>query len=590
MGLKIVLRPVTIHGPFHAPLIANLRRHEALFRAAPLTIPFLERLPLFASITAILIAVVVLAGWMLHADALTRLLPWGAPMPPASAFAVLVAGIALRGATAKHWIWRALAVAGAGLIALLALVSVGLRELAGGAELQRVLEENYGVGALRIPLNMALALLLIAGGLATLAAGRFEKRRAPQYFAAGALIIGFVAFVGYAFGVTGLYQPTAALGMSAWAVIAIHALALGIIFARTEVGFPALLTDPGAGGRLARRLFPAAVGIPFIVAWVVAGGERGGFFEPYVSDSLITVLTVIALVWITERGARVVQRTDLERAHVFAREQHEREVAQQALITAETASAAKSDFLAVMSHELRTPLTAIIGYEELLADEITGPLNQHQAHQLSRIKASAEHLLSLIDGILTFSRLEAGRETVTLAVVDVNRVIEDAASLVSPLAGEKKLGFAFYPLEPPRTMNTDPGKLRQILVNLLSNSVKFTPQGGITVTATVDSGELVVRVCDTGAGIPPEHKERIFEPFWQAEQKATRRASGTGLGLTVTRRLARLLGGDVTVESEAGQGTVFTVRIPGVHPVPVNVAAPSLSAARTPDIEQRARQ
>jgi signal transduction histidine kinase len=531
---------------------------------------------------------VVLAGWMLHIEVLTRLVLWGAPMTPLTAVAVFIAGIALRCATAKHRAWRLLAMFGAALIALLVLISSGARYVPAAARLERAVFQNglTDVG-LRVPVNTALALLLIAGGLATLAARRFERRRTPQYFAAGALVIAFVAFVGYAFGATGLYQPTAALGMSPWTVVSIHALALGIIFARTEVGFPALLTDPEAGGRLARRLFPAAVGIPFIVAWVVELGERAGVLEPYLSDSLITVLTVIALVWITERGARVVQRTDRERAQVFAREQHEREVAQQALIAAETASSAKSDFLAVMSHELRTPLTAIIGYEELLADGITGPLNPHQAQQLSRIKASAQHLLSLIDEILTFSRLEAGRETVALGIVDVNRVVEDSASLVSPLAGEKKLAFAVYPLDPPRAMRTDPGKLRQIFVNLLSNAVKFTAQGGVTVTTAVDRGDLVVRVCDTGTGIAPEHFERIFEPFWQAEQKATRRVSGTGLGLTVTRRLARLLGGDVTVESAPGQGTVFTARIPGVLPFTIN-ESPAPPVVREPGAEPRA--
>jgi signal transduction histidine kinase len=153
---------------------------------------------------------------------------------------------------------------------------------------------------------------------------------------------------------------------------------------------------------------------------------------------------------------------------------------------------------------------------------------------------------------------------VHLEVIDVNRTVESSAELVAPLAAEKKLGFAVYPLDPPRTIRTDPGKIRQIVVNLLANAVKFTARGGITLTTAVENGELVLSVCDTGLGIPPEHHERIFEPFWQAEQKATRRATGTGLGLTVTRRLARLMGGEVSVESAAGQGTTFTVRLPGV--------------------------
>ncbi|HUF65121.1 MAG TPA: HAMP domain-containing sensor histidine kinase [Gemmatimonadaceae bacterium] len=554
-------------------------------RATPLTIRFLERLPFFASVTAVLIAAVALTGWWLDITVLTRIVPWAAPMLPQTAVATALAGIALALACMEQRWARVLAISVASIVTLMSTFTFGAHDLPGGDVIERLFfAGGHAPDHLQIPVNTALALLLLGISIAMLALPRFRERRATQLFAAGALLVAFVAFVGYSFGVGGLYQPTSALGMSAWSVIAIHALALGVIFARTRVGFPELLIDRGPGGRLARRLLPAAIVIPFIVAWIVAQGERANYFDAYLASSIATVLTVIALVWISARGARVVQRTDKERAQVFAREQHEREVAQQALIAAETASSAKSDFLAVMSHELRTPLTAIIGYEELLADEVTGPVSAQQAQQLSRIKASAQHLLGLIDEILTFSRLEAGRETIRLEIVDVNRILEEAASLISPLAGEKKLGFAVYPLDPPRQMRTDSGKLRQILVNLLSNAVKFTSQGGITVTSAVDAGELEVGVADTGVGIAEEHLDRIFEPFWQVEQKATRRVGGTGLGLTVTRRLARLLGGDVTVESAVGEGTVFTATIPGVIPlaaaVPEEAAEPSRTAAR----------
>jgi signal transduction histidine kinase len=554
-------------------------------RATPLTIRFLKRLPLFASITAILIAVAALTGWWLDITVLTRVVPWAAPMLPQTAVATGLAGLGLALAGMEQRWGRTVAFACAVIVALMSTFTFGAHDLPGGDAIERLFfSGGHAPDHLQIPVNTAMALLLLGVSIAMLTLPRLRERRATQLFAAGALLIAFVAFVGYAFGVGGLYQPTSALGMSVLSVIAIHAVALGVIFARSRVGFPELLIDRGPGGRLARRLLPAAIVIPFIVAWVVAQGERAHYFDAYLASSLATVLTVIALVWISARGARVVQRTDRERAQVFAREQHEREVAQQALIAAETASSAKSDFLAVMSHELRTPLTAIIGYEELLADEVTGPVSAQQAQQLSRIKASAQHLLGLIDEILTFSRLEAGRETIRLETADVNRIIEDAASLISPLAGEKKLGFAVYPLDPPRQMRVDSGKLRQILVNMMSNAVKFTSQGGITLTTAVDAGELVVRVCDTGVGIAEDYLDRIFEPFWQVEQKATRRVGGTGLGLTVTRRLARLLGGDVTVESAPGEGTVFTATIPGVIPlaatVPVEAAEPPRAAAR----------
>jgi signal transduction histidine kinase len=527
------------------------------------------------------IPAIAVTGWWFDIPTLATLVPWAAPMRPQSALSMALAAIALLCATADRTVARAVGIPAATLAGLIPLFTAdGLDIPAVSVLEQLLLRPSETPGYLETPVNTVAAMLLLSIALLLLLLPRSRPSRAAQIFAGGALVIAFIAFVGYAFGVAGMYRPTSARGMSAWSVISIHALAIGAIFTRTDVGFAALLADEGAGGRLARRLLPAAIVIPFVVAWVVQQGEIAGWFDANLSNSVITVLTVIALVWISERGARVVQRTDQDRAITFAREQHEREVAQQALIAAETASSAKSDFLAVMSHELRTPLTAIIGYEELLADEIAGPINAQQAQQLSRVKASAQHLLGLIDEILTFSRLEAGRETIRMEIVEVNRMIEEAAALISPLAGEKKLGFAVYPLDPPRQMRVDAGKLRQILVNLLSNAVKFTTQGGITLTTAVESGELVVRVADTGVGIAADHAERIFEPFWQVEQKATRRVGGTGLGLTVTRRLARLLGGDVKVESVAGEGAVFTLRLPGVLPAPI--ASPAVQEALVP--------
>jgi signal transduction histidine kinase len=558
-------------------------------RATPLTIRFLQRTPTYAGVVALLVPAIAVTGWWLEKQALTTLLSWAAPMRPQTALSVALAGLTLLLVHTESRRWRVVAIAAALVSMALTILTVAVAPVPPGVADRLMIRYPGAPEYLTTPINTAAALVLLGSALVMLALPRFRRSRWPQILAALALVVAFMAFVGYAFGVVGMYRPTAARGMSAWSVISIHALALGVIFARTDVGFAGLLTDAGAGGRLARQLMPAAIIIPFFVAWVVQQGERAGTFDAELSESLITVLTVVALVWLTGRGARAVQRTDAERAAVFAREQHEREVAQQALVAAETASSAKSDFLAVMSHELRTPLTAIIGYEELLADEITGTVNAQQAQQLSRIKASAQHLLGLIDEILTFSRLEAGRETVGFEVVDINSVVAEASGLVSPLAGEKRLGFAVYPLDPPRQMRVDSGKLRQILVNLLSNAVKFTNQGGITVTSAVEDSHLVTRVADTGVGISPDHADKIFEPFWQVEQKATRRVGGTGLGLTVTRRLARLLGGDVTVESAPGEGAVFTMRLPGVLPAAANmpVAAPAPSPARAPADTER---
>jgi signal transduction histidine kinase len=167
--------------------------------------------------------------------------------------------------------------------------------------------------------------------------------------------------------------------------------------------------------------------------------------------------------------------------------------------------------------------------------------------------------------VLSFSRLEAGREQLSMHDVDVGRVLEEAAALVRPMAAAKQLPLTIEPPDAsggPLHLQSDILKLRQILVNLLTNAVKFTDHGSVTLSARAEADDVVFTVTDTGIGIPPSHLEHVFDAFWQVEQAASRRVGGTGLGLSVTRRLARLLGGDVSVASSPGQGSTFAVRLP----------------------------
>lgn len=232
---------------------------------------------------------------------------------------------------------------------------------------------------------------------------------------------------------------------------------------------------------------------------------------------------------------------------------------------AEAANEAKSAFLATMSHELRTPLTAILGYEELLAEGIAGPLTPKQRQHLSRIKLGAQHLLTLIDGILSLSRLDAGRETVTSEPVSAERLIDEATTPVLPLARAKGIRFRVERPVPGFDLDTDHVKVRQILVNLLGNAVKFTNDGEMELSVRAETDRAIFTVRDTGVGISTEHLERIFDPFWQVEQTTTRTVGGTGLGLSVSQRLAQLLGGELTVSSTKGKGSEFTLRLP-LHP------------------------
>ncbi len=247
------------------------------------------------------------------------------------------------------------------------------------------------------------------------------------------------------------------------------------------------------------------------------------------------------------------------------------EAEQRARAAAEAASHAKSDFLAVVSHELRTPLNAMIGYTELLLSGIPETIPDRARAKIERIGLSARHLRQLIEEILTFSRLEAGEESVEPATTDPAASAREVEALMEPLALAKGLDLALRVPEQPSLIETDPRKLRQVLLNLVSNAIKFTDVGSVAIELRQVGDETVFSIRDTGRGIDPENLERIFDAFWQVQGGATRTHGGTGLGLSVTRRLARLLGGEVAVKSRPGKGSTFTVRLPSRAPAPAAV-------------------
>jgi signal transduction histidine kinase len=223
------------------------------------------------------------------------------------------------------------------------------------------------------------------------------------------------------------------------------------------------------------------------------------------------------------------------------------------------ASEAKSRFLASVSHELRTPMNAILGFTDALLAGVDGPLNEEQVESLGWVQRGGRDLLGLINEILDLSKIEAGKLTLEPEPFDPRELVDSIVAQHQSLAAQKGLELSWYDAGAPREVVLDRQRVRQILVNLLGNALKFTQQGSVQVEAgTGADATLYVTVRDTGAGIGPDHLELIFEEFRQAEGDVT----GTGLGLAISRRLARAMGGDVTVESELGQGSIFHVRLP----------------------------
>ncbi|HEU4642089.1 MAG TPA: ATP-binding protein [Gemmatimonadaceae bacterium] len=252
---------------------------------------------------------------------------------------------------------------------------------------------------------------------------------------------------------------------------------------------------------------------------------------------------------------------ELERANAELQESTLR--AEHARVAAEEANRAKSEFLAMMSHELRTPLNAIAGYTELLQLGIHGPLTTAQHEDLERIRHSQRTLLTLIDDVLNYARIEAGRVEYAVSEIPLDETLAGMEALIAPQARVKGITYEHRPAGAAVRVWADRRKLEQIVLNLLSNAVKFTGRGGrITVDGTATGDHVLVRVTDTGCGIAPDKLESIFEPFTQAEAGLTRTSGGTGLGLAICREFARAMGGDVYVERSAEPGgSTFAVRL-----------------------------
>ena len=322
-------------------------------------------------------------------------------------------------------------------------------------------------------------------------------------------------------------------------------------------------------GRPAEELVNEPFGFPIVTGETseIEVVRRGG-------EVVTAELRVAELDWEGSPGFLISLR-DVTDRKLAAEKARELQGEQAARADAEAASQAKSEFLAIMSHELRTPLNAVLGYTDLLEFGVAGPLNEQQRQQLRRISVSGRHLLALVNEVLDLARIEAGRLNVERAPAPAADAADAAIVLIQPQAEIKGITLTRVSCGSDPVYVGDHDRVRQILVNLLSNAVKFTPAGGRIELAVGCTSEpepaarlrgsdawVYFRVTDTGVGIAPDQLEVIFAPFTQAQSGHTRNKDGTGLGLTISRRLARLMNGDLTVRSALGEGSSFTLWLP----------------------------
>jgi signal transduction histidine kinase len=331
------------------------------------------------------------------------------------------------------------------------------------------------------------------------------------------------------------------------------------------------------------------VGVPLVtrgnVVGLLAAVRRDGALPSEDDEVLLSALAdQVAAPLENARLARQLERSTLlaDNVRLFEAEREARLVAEAALReaqlardTAVRADTAKTQYLAAMSHELRTPLNAIGGYVELLAMGLRGPVTPEQANDFGRIKASQAHLLRLINDVLDYARLGPGNESLTLRDVDLNAVLHEAEVMIVPQAQAKGIAYSFTPARQAVIVRADAHLLKQVVLNLLTNAIKFTDPGGmVSMSSAVerDSGRgdaaLMARVDvrDTGRGIPAEQIEAIFQPFVQLGRTLNQPAEGVGLGLAISRDLARRLGGELSATSDIGRGSTFTLTVPLSRP------------------------
>ena len=497
-------------------------------------------------------ALMVLAGWMLDVEVMKSLLhPGRIAMNPLTALAFILSAAAVFAYTAVDGSRARGRMLGAAVM-LIGALRVIAYQTTFDAGIDRVLFPASLGGNVMAP-NTAFAFFCVGLALVLMDTRPRGLRVVAQFATLVAGWISLLSLTGYLYNIRPLYGVSGYIPMALNTSLAFALLCTAVLVARPRREPLATIVAPGAGGHTARRLLPAAILVPLLLGLFWLEAERMQLVELEYGLSIFALANVLALSVLIWLSARSIARVDQQR--VRAAEQ-----LREATIAAEEANRAKSDFLANMSHEIRTPMNGVLGMLELMQG---AGISGQQREYLGIAQQSAEALLRLLNDILDFSKIEAGKLELEAITFELRDLLADTLQAQAFVASMKDLELAYQiPPDVPDNLIGDPGRLRQVLFNLVGNAIKFTDQGEIVVSVRAlerhdNSVVLDVAVRDTGIGIAPENVSMLFEPFSQIDASMTRRHGGSGLGLAISTQLVAMMGGELGVESTPGGGSTF---------------------------------
>ncbi len=513
------------------------------------------------------LGLIVLLGWIFHSESLKTVLPGYVSMKANTSFCFICCGGALLlGHLSRPRRWKkSVAQIMAGLVVFIGAftlieyatnLNLGIDEL-----LFRDVPMSPGTSHPgRMAPNSACAFLLFASGILLLYRRRHGLRLA-QSLALMGLGIAVLALIGYLFDAKVFITIFSMTRMALHTIAGLIFVGMAILCARPTRGLMAQILADSPGGFLARRLIGPAIVVPILLGWLSYGGLKAGYYDGGFACSLVVLASMGIIFLLTTWSIIELNRIESERQQL-SEARIQADVREQ---SATEASRLKSEFVANVSHEIRTPMNGVLGMTSLLLDT---QLDAEQKEHVETIRQSGDALLSLVNEILDFSKIEAGRMTLEKQPFVLAACVDEVMSLLSPAAQRNRINLiAFIDPSVPSTFLGDAARLRQVLLNLVGNALKFTEEGEVSLEITAVRQrhglyQLDFIVSDTGMGISPSILPLLFTPFQQADASATRRHGGTGLGLTISKRMIELMGGGITVSSILSAGSVFRISLP----------------------------